>query len=89
MFGDWRTGADSRTLYELPAPVRERIFEDLGAASACWSNLNGAGEFQSQAAARIGSQLCIYLSGVIGEEIARAVKEARESGLGQQGRHEP
>lgn len=41
---------DAETLEEL-------IFQALGAASACWDNLVGAGEFQSSRARDIGNEL--------------------------------
>jgi len=36
---------------------RSLIFQALGAASACWDNLEGAGEFKSQECVVIGETL--------------------------------
>lgn len=33
------------------------VFESLGAASACWDNLEGAGVFQSERCKEVGDQL--------------------------------
>lgn len=37
--------------------LEKLIFESLGEASSCWSNLAGAGEFQSERAVKIGEKL--------------------------------
>ncbi len=37
--------------------LRTEVFTALGMASACWDNLNGAGEFRSHEAAQIGDDL--------------------------------
>lgn len=39
----------------------QAVFLALGAASACWDNLRGAGVFESTRAKQIGDQLMAYL----------------------------
>lgn len=41
------------------------VFEALGAASACWETLDGAGEFQSEAAEAIGHDLVSAIRGMV------------------------
>jgi hypothetical protein len=36
---------------------REAVFQAVGAASACWDNLEGAGVFESEKAKDIGEEL--------------------------------
>lgn len=38
-------------------PLEEAVFQALGAASACWDNLEGAGVFESDRAKAIGDAL--------------------------------
>ncbi len=38
-------------------PLETAVFQALGAASACWANLEGAGVFQSERAKEIGEAL--------------------------------
>ncbi len=40
---------------------RAMIFEALGEASACWTNLDSAGAFLSDKASRVGEELCARL----------------------------
>lgn len=44
--------------------LEQAVFQALGAASACWGNLEGAGVFQAERAMQIGEELLafIYLS---------------------------
>jgi hypothetical protein len=44
-----------------PQDVARTVFEHLGAASACWENLAGAGVFQSEECARVGRSLLTAL----------------------------
>ena len=39
----------------------EKIMQAMGEASMCWSNIQGAGEFDSKEAKRIGDDLLKYL----------------------------
>jgi hypothetical protein len=41
--------------------VREVIFASLGAASACWDHLEGAGVFESDRCKRIGDEVLAWL----------------------------
>jgi len=43
------------------------IFQALGATSACWSHLEGAGVFESTRAKDIGEELCKKIEGWIEE----------------------
>lgn len=47
--------------WQIDTPVPEAVFEALGAASACWSTLEGAGVFDSTRAATIGAELIALL----------------------------
>lgn len=40
---------------------QEAVFTALGAVSACWENLRGAGVFESTRAKEIGDELMEYL----------------------------
>lgn len=42
-------------------PVREAVMQALGAVSACWSNLAGAGRFDADRANAIGAELVALL----------------------------
>jgi len=42
-------------------PLQSVIFQALGAASACWENLRGAGVFESDRAVEIGNDVMAYL----------------------------
>jgi uncharacterized protein YegP (UPF0339 family) len=61
------TGFDARAIYDQaaaevdPDPLRSVIFQALGAASACWENLAGAGVFESDRAKAIGDDLLDFL----------------------------
>lgn len=37
--------------------LREKIYQAVGAASACWENLEGAGVFESNRAKKVGDDL--------------------------------
>jgi hypothetical protein len=43
------------------------VFQALGAASACWENLEGAGVFESTRAKDIGDQTVAAIRGLAGE----------------------
>lgn len=47
---DWTTATD----------IEEAVFQALGAASACWENLEGAGIFESTRCKQIGDELIEY-----------------------------
>ena len=44
-----------------PDRIKTAVFQALGAASTCWENLSAAGEFQSEAAIRVGHGLMEFL----------------------------
>lgn len=61
-------------------PRREAVFEALGAASACWSNLEGAGVFDAERAGRIGDDLLERLDAITreaGDPVLEAIRELR------------
>lgn len=41
--------------------LRQKVFEAIGEASTCWSNLDGAGIFDAAAASSIAERLCADL----------------------------
>ncbi len=46
----------------LPEDISTRIYEDIGHASTCWTNLEGAGTFESEQASKIALELCHYIA---------------------------
>lgn len=64
-----------------PAPVEKAedksletvVFESLGAVSACWDTLEGAGVFQSEKAKAIGDDLVTYIKGLMSEQEMRVL----------------
>lgn len=54
----------------LPLDLTKQVFEALGAASSCWENLAGAGQFDSLRAKKIGDNLMQ----VIESDVPNAVK---------------
>jgi hypothetical protein len=42
-------------------PLATAVFQALGAASACWDNLEGAGVFESERARAVGDALLAFL----------------------------
>lgn len=44
----------------ISMPIEEAVFQALGAASACWENLSGAGVFESTRCKQIGDELIAY-----------------------------
>jgi hypothetical protein len=46
-----------RDMLDEAADLREAVFLAIGAASACWTNLDGAGTFESTRAAELGDAL--------------------------------
>lgn len=43
---------------ELKPELKKKIYETIGAASMCWEKPEGAGEFQSTWAKKLGDDLC-------------------------------
>lgn len=52
--------------------IREAILEAMGEASMCWSNPEGAGEFDSDKAAKVGEELLCDIKDKI---VALLIKE--------------
>ena len=46
----------------LPEEIFTRIHQDIGHASTCWSNLEGAGIFESEQASKIAFDLCHFIA---------------------------
>lgn len=46
---------------KLDEGVFNKIHEMVGSASACWTNMSGAGEFKSQQAGEVANELCEYV----------------------------
>lgn len=57
---------------ERPEGLETLVFEALGAASACWENLEGAGVFQSDQAKAIGDALVADLQPMLNPEPVQA-----------------
>lgn len=47
--------------WEVDTPLHDAIMEAIGAASVCWSNPSGAGEFNAGMATDIGNELIALL----------------------------
>jgi DnaJ-class molecular chaperone len=65
--------------WPIDKPVHEAVGEAIGAASACWSNLEGAGEFDSSRASDIVEELLALLRAKLWTESAAAVVEGERS----------
>jgi hypothetical protein len=50
---------EEREFDDLPLDLRELVYQAVGAASMCWSNINGAGEFNSTQACKVARQLVL------------------------------
>lgn len=46
----------------LPEHIFDRIHQDIGEASTCWTTLEGAGTFESEHASRIAFELCHFVA---------------------------
>ena len=46
---------------DIPVHIRERVYTDIGEASMCWENPEGAGTFETEHAARISLKLCQFI----------------------------
>lgn len=46
---------------DIPVHIRERVYSDIGEASMCWENPEGAGIFETEHAARISLELCQFI----------------------------
>lgn len=47
--------------WKVDTPIDQAVMEALGAASVCWSNPRGAGEFNAGMATDIGNELIALL----------------------------
>lgn len=67
----WQSGlpADQFVLFDAskgePESLEQAVQLAVGAASACWENLSGAGVFQSERALEVSDQLIAWLRGII------------------------
>lgn len=52
-----QTDRSGEFVFERGADMESMIFQAIGAASMCWANPAGAGEFQSERAEEIGQAL--------------------------------
>lgn len=52
----------------IPDEAVSTIFQAIGSASVCWSDVDNAGEFQAQRAHDIGLNLCNYIADMIDQE---------------------
>ena len=46
----------------LPEHIFNRIHQDIGEASTCWTNLDGAGTFEAEHASKIAFNLCHFVA---------------------------
>ena len=53
---------DSSPRERDPQTLEEVVFQALGAASACWESLEGAGVFQSDRAKTIGDEVIDWIN---------------------------
>lgn len=45
----------------LPVHIRERVYADIGHASMCWDEPEGAGVYRTEEAAEIARSLCQFI----------------------------
>jgi len=58
----------------LPKEVVERVYEDIDAASMCWTDLINAGIFEADIAASIAFELCHYIADLMDETAKNAAE---------------
>ncbi|WNN96071.1 MazG-like nucleotide pyrophosphohydrolase [Microbacterium phage Schimmels22] len=68
---------------EYVGPLSRIVFEALGEVSACWSNLSGAGEFESTRARAIGEKLLDNLRPHLSRPDMQRMVQAFHEGMGQ------
>jgi hypothetical protein len=61
----------------LTEEIFNRVHQDIGEASMCWSNIEGAGTFQSEEASRIAFELCHYIA----DELDAVCRKAWGAGI--------
>lgn len=54
------------------------VYQALGAASACWDNLEGAGEFQSDRCKEVGDKLLALIRGRANNAVRLAIDVAKD-----------
>lgn len=64
--------------FEPGADMESMIFQAIGAASMCWSNPSGAGEFQSERAEAIGVALLARVRTYLVGEVRLAPANSRD-----------
>ena len=51
----------------ITGDIVDRVYQDIGQASMCWENVEGAGEFDSTRAAEIAFNLCHFIADKLDE----------------------
>ena len=59
----------------LPENIYNRIHEDIGQASGCWTDLDHAGTFKSEDAGTIALNLCQFIADEIEKAVANEVQK--------------
>lgn len=52
----------------LPQHIFQRVHEDIGQASMCWSKVEKAGIFNAKEAGNIALELCKFIAGELEKE---------------------
>ena len=55
----------------LPERIFERVNQDIGQASGCWSHLEGAGTFETEQASKIAFNLCHFIADELEKDITK------------------
>ena len=61
----------------LPEEIFDRVHQDIGEASTCWTKLEGAGTFDSEHASKIAFNLCHFIADKLDEADKAARKDFR------------
>lgn len=91
LVGEWQPNPGSDGTVD-GLSLDEWVGQALGAASSCWSNLRGAGVFQSEQCAEVLDALMAHLNEVINgviEGTTRAVREGAKATLNEEQGSEP
>jgi len=67
-----KTDREESLAERLPEEIFSRIHQDIGQASMCWENIEGAGTFKDGQASKIAFELCHYIADKLDEAHRRA-----------------
>ena len=60
-----------RFQYDAEPTLRETVFQAMGFASVCWTNVENAGEFQPDLCGKAGNEALVAIRSIITFELSR------------------